>query len=295
MEIQSIGQKYLGFFFLLGQSAYNPYHNPIKCSTNNNRLRRRFVHFLQFVPSTVYIVFVSISCPLYWSFFVNGKFSFNHCVYFIFALSKLLTCIMVFTCSPYFKNNLNNLWLNFQQLEHYASRRLQLTWSFKQCEQSYKRKVFWMIILSIFRIILKYIFRNARHSLYTTFSYALVVAMIIAHLHILFYIDFYVFMLRTINNHLSKLHVNSLKEVFSIDAKIEITNIGFYKCLHYKFWQIAMAINSNFGWVLVSILVQTMSSILGSVYWIVADFYEDDFTHSFQVISMFIYQNLELI
>lgn len=291
MAIQAIGQKYLRFFFLLGQSAYNPYYNPIKWSANNKvTLKRRFVHFLQFVPSSVYIVFVSISCPLYWAFFVNGKFSFNHFVYIIFTLSKLITCIMVFTCSPYFKNNLNHLWLKYQQLEHYASRRLNITWSFDQCIKSYQHKVFWMIILLIFRIISKFIFRNTRQSIYTTFSYALVAATIIAHLHILFYIDFYVFMLRTINKHLSMSHANRL---FLIDSKIDITNIGFYKCLHYKCWQIAMAINSCFGWVLVSILVQAMSNILSPVYWIVVDFFENDFTNNnLQVISMFSFINL---
>lgn len=290
MTIHDIGQRYLGLFFLLGQSAYNPHYNPHNPSANyNKKLKSRFVHYLQFVPSTVYICFVSISCPLYWKIFINGKFTFNHCFYFIFTLSKLITCIIVFTCSPYFKNNLNNLWLKFQQLEHYASRRLQLTWSFKQCEKSYKLKFIVIIILLIFRIISKFIFRNSRQSVYATFSYALVAASAIAHLHILFYIDFYVFMLRKINNHLSKSHANSLTDVFLINEKIEIKNIEFYKCLHYKFWQIAVAINSSFGCVLVSVLIQTSISLLSALYWIIVDIYEDDISNNFQVIGMFVH------
>lgn len=282
MAIQAIGQKYLGFFFFLGQSAYNPYYNPTKSSANNNKLKRRFLHFSQFVPSTVSIVLLSTTCPFYWKEFVNRKFSFKYCVQSISTLSKMITCIMVFTCSPYFKNDLNILWLKFQQLEHYANQRLKITWSFERCIKSYQHKVFWMIFFLISRIVLKFAFFEVS----TTISFILVTASVIAQLHVLFYIDCFVFMLGTVNKQLINSHANYLRDVFLVDGKIVITNIGFYKCLHYKFWQIANAINSSFGWVLLSILIQTMITLLSALYWIVVDFYDDDFTNNFEVISM---------
>lgn len=291
MNLKTIGQRYLTVFFFLGQSALNPC-----CKFAKIPSKRKILHFMEFIPSMLYFIYVILTCTFHMRMFSSEKFSFSYGVYSFFTLSKVLTCIMVLTCSPFFPNNLRKLWLQFEHMERYSSRVLQFTWSFKAFEQSYIRKVILIVVLLMARFLSKVALRRTSFPLYSLFSYSLVTTSIIATLHILFYVDLYVFMLRTINKNLSKsMKCRRTSGVYRIDGekyeKYSMANIEMYKCLHYKLWKISYLINMSFGWILVSIFLQTMSNFLNPIYWIIIDFYEDDFTKDLQVISMpiFIY------
>lgn len=286
MELKTFGQRYLRVFFLLGQSAFNPKFK-LHEIPSSMKFKQKLFHLIQYIPSLMYLFYVILTCIFFLQMFSSDKFSFSYGVYSFFTLSKLLTCITVLTCSPFFPNNLQKLWLKFEHVERYTSRILYFHWSFKQCQRNYVRKVILTAVLLLSRIISKF---ALRHTLpfYSFFSYSLTTTSIIANLHILFYVDLYEFMLRTINKKLSNIHRSN--DIFKIPDKSEKSlsaQIEMYKSLHFKLWEICNLINLNFGWILVSIFLQTMSNFLNPIYWIVIDFYEDDFSKELQVISMF--------
>lgn len=111
--------------------------------------------------------------------------------------------------------------------------------------------------------------------------------LIIAVLHILFYLNLFDFMMQVANRNLSNSFKCDSGGIFKVKYEKKSTaDIETYKRLHYKLWQISKMINLNFGWILVSLSLQNLSNLLNPIYWIIIDLYEDDLTQNLQVLSM---------
>lgn len=291
MNFQTIGERYSRIFFLLGQSSkiqFNRFHQTP--SSNPSKLK---TFSTQYLPSLIYVIIVIISTIEFLVFMSAKKTTFGSSVYSVSVASKALTTILAFKLTPFFSNTLNELWIQLLDLENYMNNVIQCKWSATKCEKQYLKKSFLVIFIIVMRVIAKFTLRGKGEMLQSCIALILLILSTVAHLHLQFYLDLFVFMLSGINKKLSsslksgvvKCHVRMQN-----DHKIKmLTEIEALKSLHLKLWKVCQTINSNFSWLLLSIITQTLSNVLHPFYFIIVDFLEDDLSKELQIISKFLF------
>lgn len=284
METTRMAKKYLYPFFILGQSSYNPRQK----STVKIQAKKMFP-FSHYIPSTIFfIVTVAIGVASTDGVSAN-EFNLNYAIFWVFIGGKMVTCITVLMCTPFFDNKLKDLCSQFVALEQYCNDVLHANWSLRPMERCYWLDVTVIYTLFVIRSVIKAIYRERNTtSLRHLAAYTLIGLSNIAITHIIFYVSLLNLSIVNINRCLSESHecgelrdtTNTANQVDAIYRKIEII-----KCLHQKLWRIVNGIESNFGWMLVTLMLQTMNNILQPVYYIVVYTNTDNIREELRILS----------
>lgn len=282
MEFSEIARKYLFVFFILGQSSYNP--------RAGVRSEMSTIQILYFIPSTIYLFLTLLLSFIEVHGIYNYQFTFDYVIYVYFILSKIVTCFVILTSTPFFnKYKLKKLWSKFESMEQCSTKVLQLKWSFVEFERMYKREV-WITILFFFgRLLCKLMFRDDKRLIWRHIRVCVLNGFsLISILHILFYVELLSHMLKSTNASLIKtFRSNGIFQVEQTNRNsVDHAYIEIYKRLHFSLWQITQLIKINFGWILVINILQFMSNLIHPVYWIIVNLHEDDISTNFQILSM---------
>lgn len=282
MESARIAKTYLFPFFILGQSSYNPLRRP------NAKIQSRKFPFSHYIPSTIYF-FITVAMG---AASIDGilatEFNLNYAIFWVFICGKMLTCITVLLCTPFFDDKLNDLWRKFVALEQYCNEVLHMEWSLNGMERRYWFDITVIYVLFVVRTVFKAIYREVQTThLRHLSAYTLIGLSNIAVTHIIFYVSLLNHSIININRNLSlsyntreMIESKTSSQIDAIYARIEIM-----KCLHQKLWQIVVGINSNFGWMLVSLMLQTFNNTLQPVYHIVVYTSKDDIPNNMRILS----------
>lgn len=287
MDFDKIGQKYLFIFYLLGQTPLNPFARPSTSSSlSQSSLASRARRIFHYVPSILFIILV---------FCESGKFIHNiicipldlHVIIFhVFVSGRILLLLFMVQCGPFFNKNIKIIWNKFCELESFTKNEMKMIWHFDSFERTIKLQVFTIIAFYFSRIysglaktelVLDY-----SQFLFTFVSLGL---MRIALLHILVYVNLFKHSLHEVNEHLMKMSREN--GIFSVTKKSQHHHIEMVKKVHYKLWEIACGINSNFGWTLTALIVQAANGSLQPTYFIVAIFVEslEEETYSLRIVG----------
>lgn len=289
MDFKSIGEKYSKIFFLLGQSPQIQFCRSLQNSSSNpSKLKKLSTHYL---PSLIYVFVVITSTIEFLMFMYDKKATFGSSVYSVSVASKALTTILAFKLTPFLPNNLNELWMQLLDLEKYMNNVIQCKWAVTKYEKQYLKKSFFVICIIVLRVIAKFTLRGGGGMLQSYVVHVFLILSTVVHLHLQFFLDLFVSMLSGINKKLSNSLKNGIVKChvrMPNDQKIKIiTELEALKSLHLKLWKVCQTINSNFSWILLSIITQTLSNVLHPFYFIIVDFLEDDFSKELQIISKF--------
>lgn len=173
--------------------------------------------------------------------------TFQKCIVYI-------NCILILKCSPIFSNSLKNIWLDFENLNNYLVETLQLKLIYDTLQKNLLKKYFVILALYFLEITTRHLLVGLHFTYSTFFTYTLVAITFVILLHVLFYIESLHFIMKTINDFLSKrekktdaMHITTL--IDNCKSKAREYKIEVLKNIHYKLWKISRAINHNFGWV----------------------------------------------
>lgn len=217
-----------------------------------------------------------------------SEFNLNYAIFWVFIGGKIVTCITVLMCTPFFDTKLKDVWRQNVALEQYCDEVLHAKWSLKSMERRYWFDIMVIHGLFLFRTVLKVMYREPSTSrLRHLAAYTLIGLSNIAVTHIIFYVSLLNHSIININRILTKSHssgefvvARAGMQIDAIHAKIEII-----KRLHQKLWQIVVGINSNFGWMLVTLMLQTMNNTLQPVYYIVVFANKDEIPNNMRILS----------
>lgn len=217
-----------------------------------------------------------------------NEFNLNYAIFWVFIGGKMVTCITVLMCTPFFDSKLKDLWHKYVALEQYCNEVLHTKWSLKSMERRYLFDIIVIHVLFLWRTVFKAIYRepNTSHLRHMA-AFTLIGLSNIAITHIIFYVSLLNHSIININRNLSKSHNSG--EIIEAKTSIHIdaiyTKIEIMKCLHQKLWLIVVGINSNFGWMLVTLMLQTMNNTLQPVYFIVLYAEKDEFLNNMRILS----------
>lgn len=287
MNFKRFAWKYSFCFFLLGQSPY--YTRNSHENSSKQRMLTRFIQIFLYIPSVLYLFYISVVFFYYFDLNINQQLEINFSLYSVFMVISFFNCVMAAKCSPLFPNSLKKIWNTFESLEYYSSRTLQLQWSYKPCDRNILKKFFIITILFTFRVGAKLIIRGVHSFCAVFFNYSIMSFSFMSSMHALFYLECLHFMMKTINERLSKpiKNVGDAAAVFKLQDNYEdkvYADIEVYKNIHYKMWHISKLINDNFGWIFVCFFMQMMINIWNLVTWFIIDIHEYS-SHEHQVIS----------
>lgn len=217
-----------------------------------------------------------------------SEFNLNYAIFWVFIGGKIVTCFTVLMCTPFFDNKLKDVWRTNVALEQYCDEVLHAKWSLKSMERRYWFDIMVIHVLFLCRTVFKVLYREQGTSrLRHLAAYTLIGLSNIAVTHIIFYVSLLNHSIININRILSESHssgqfvvAKTCIQIDAIHAKIEII-----KCLHQRLWQIVAGINSNFGWMLVTLMLQTMNNTLQPVYYIVVYANKDDIPNNMRILS----------
>lgn len=264
MDFHRIGRRFLFAFYLLGQTSLNPSASPSRV--------KKIWHYL---PSIVFLLLTLCEAGKLIYNFAALPLTLPAIIFNVFATGKIVLGFFIVTCGPYFNTGIIEMWNEFCQFESLAQNGLQMKWRFEKFERKLTRHALLILALALSRVFSGMagteLVLDAGQFVFTLH---LILISRFSLLHVLVYVHLFEHSISFVNEHLAK--VTREGGIFSLTKKTQHHQIETLKQLHYKLWQIACGINSNFGWILIALIVQTTNGSLQPTYFIVAIFVEHD-------------------
>lgn len=244
------------YFYFFGQTSFVPL----------KRVQLDKLLVVAFIPKLVYLLV--IASTIYLIITQNHKwpnaFDFNTIlVIAIFIFNCTSGCLVLFTSltSPFALRTICNI---FADVIEYTERRFLLSISLHQLQRNFQKKILILLVLEIISGCLRSIHLNS--SLFKPITNISVVILLIYKvimiLHIQFYIDLIGFILYSVNEKLKSV-TKIRRHRYSVACTFQRV-----KWIHYNLWKISKMINNSFGWILVSIMIETCALACLRVYWI---------------------------
>lgn len=282
MESARVAKKYLYPFFILGQSSYNPRQK------STLKIQAKKIPFSHYIPSTIYFIITVLMGIASIDGISVAEFNLNYAIYWVFIGGKMVTCITVLMCTPFFDNKLKDVLRKYVALEQYCNEVLHAKWTLTSMERKYWFDIMVIHTMFMLRSTFKAMYKdqNTTHLRHLA-AYTLIGLSNIAITHIIFYVSLLNHSIININRNLSESHARGdiIEAKTSLQIDAIYTKIEIIKCLHQKLWQIVVGINSNFGWMLVTLMLQTINNILQPVYHIVVSASKDDIPANMRILS----------
>lgn len=277
MHLSFILNDYGHFFYLIGQSTFNPmaktYHKHRKLF-----LLQHFTYFALYSTIISVLTATGLALELYALTSVprNEK-----------ATPQLVISIVVTACSNFaailqcklYPNSLEAIHQLFSQVDHIFRKNLHRTVFYEPYRNVYRLKFYLVVILFLIDfivvIILNVIFDGELPV--TGIGLVLMCISVLSHLHALFYIGLHVFVLEKFGKIIGSVcGANNIRDedkedvlfVQSRNSRQVITKIQIYKIVHFKLWIASQKISEYFGWEIVVFYLQNFLHMTKSVFYI---------------------------
>lgn len=272
MDFDQIGKRYLFAFYLLGQSSLNPYHKSI--SLSNSSIKFKIIHHL---PSSMFFLLMTIECIQFMYDLITLEMDLAAAIRTVFIGGKLITSLFVIRCSTFFDETIPILWRNFLELEQFTIKKLQMHWHFCQFQHEFFFDIAIISILFIFRVLYKILidpvspFKKLKLiSVYVMIGFSRVTI-----LHVVAYLNLLKHSMIVINRNLSRSAGEQENRIFRLNQKSKYQQIEMLKKMHFKLWKVGNGINKIFGWIMMTVIVQTTNDVLQPTYYIVTLYFEN--------------------
>lgn len=268
MELSEFSRKYLFIFYVIGQSAFNPK----QCT----KIRTRKQIVVQNIPIIVigHIVILTTLSGITFQNIDTEEFSPIN-IFFgnTFLLLMCTTNMIAFVQNIRYQNNLKNIINKFAVIEQIFTGRLCIPLSLSKFFRHFRGKV--LVCLSLysmaFAIMLAINTYQERTMKVTLHIFLLMFLGIVASLHALLYIEmehfFISFFVDNIELAVKTRHAHVLFYEDKSTSAV-IMQLGYYKHVHFKLWDISQTIGRHFGWILILICMQSFVDATYTAYWI---------------------------
>lgn len=281
MVIKASVHRFLTMFLILGQSNNNSAAN-----RRPNKMRRLKLGLqrcsLWVLCSTILIA--SIANIVHFLSVRNTSFEFT--AYNITLISKILICCVTIASILLCPDAINELWTQISDLDQYMIDVIKCEWRVGKFEHHFIGNVLTVTTLFTIRLVLKYWFRPPDYMLDHSMGLIPTVYSMISQLHVQFYLDLYVNILKSVNNKLSSIPLHADTNKFDSNASMVLLHeIQTLKLLHLKLWRACNQFNKCFSLILLSIIMQTITHVIPPLYVIVVDFIILGFNKSPRLLS----------
>lgn len=277
MQLSFILNNYGHFYYLIGQSTFNP----LAKSYHKHRKLFLLQHFTYFA---IYLTLVSILTATGLALELYALTSVPRSEK---ASPQLIISIVVTACSNFaailqcklYPNSLEAIHQIFSQVDHIFRKNLHRTIFYEPYRNVYIIKFYILVILFLIDfmvvIVLNVIFDGELPV--TGIGLVLMCISVLSHLHALFYIGLHVFVqekfCKIIASVCGASNIrNGEKEdalfVQSCNGRQIITKIQIYKIVHFKLWIASQKISEYFGWEIVVFYLQNFLHMTKSAFYI---------------------------
>lgn len=282
-------ERYLCWFYWFGISVYNP---------RNNSPSKGSELIPKFVPSTCFLLTILVNSFLSFDILTKNAIHLSDYLHAMFVISMLTTGITAFKRASFVRRDTKCVWKSLLELDLLISNQLKFDVNIKKFLVAYTRKLICMILVFSCFVAVKFLHRfSAGKMVEQIGALILLLTTLVINFHLLFYIDLFNFIYKTINEKILKSIDLSQMDPFIIDVKKTnfsdqiIDLFKMLKLLHFELWEIVRVINNNFGTILISIILQNTNTVTQTFYWIIVRLYEDDLSKKIRIISMYCYRN----
>lgn len=273
-----LADDFLIYFFLLGQSSYDPRVPSSTISDRNSIAANVKIYY----PSLCYLC-ITCAASVYSFHGVSMKtVSLNNSIYSIFIGCATLTCLLVLRRTPILgdQTSTSQLWQAFVRFEIFARQRLKLKMTFDRFAASYRCKVNTSLIffgIMVFSKITHRLFFHGNDRINWIRHWAsmtLIFGTILIIYQILFYVHLLADILKFLNQRLiSDFHGFTVGTTIERNQKLA-TALRNYKRVHFRIWQISRLISDRYGWILVSLMTENINNTVQPIYRFIVELYE---------------------
>lgn len=271
MDLNEFSRIYFYIFYIGGHSAINP-----RKQICSQRRKLSFKKKFTFPMAVLSLIILAIT--------VSGLVIQNqvtpkdvNLVNFFFGNIFLLVISITNYCiilqNALYRSNLKTIYDKFTVVEQIFWAQLRQRLSFNDLAKELRLKMFTCIALFLLALGAMIVINSHQsgHLHVAVNVFALLFFSITALLHALVYIDLEYYLIKSFVKNVQLAGKSRIARVLygkPEDSDTIIALLGYYKHVHFKLWDIAQAIGTHFGWILLCICMQNFVDIAYSTYWI---------------------------
>lgn len=276
MHLSFILKNYGHFFYLIGQSTFDPL-----AKTCHKHRKLFFLRYFTYFAIYFTIVLVLTATGLAMEFYALTSVLRNE------GSPNLVIGIVVTACSNFaailqcklYPNSVEAIHQIFSQVDHILRKNLHRTIFYEPYRNVYRVKFYVLVFLFLIDFIVA-IIMNAifdRELPVTGIGLFLMCISVLSHLHALFYIGLHVFVQEKFRKIIASVcGTKNIRNGEKEDAMFSrsrnsrqiVTKIQTYKIVHFKLWIASQKISEYFGWQIVIFYLQNFLHMTKSAFYI---------------------------
>lgn len=267
MKLTRALRHYTTLFHILGQNSYPPFEE----FSMRNQSRRRIHKSLNYLPTTVLLLLTTFLSAKRLNF-IFGFESYTNSgsvIVLIGSLSYVAPIYVSISQSLLHSSEFVMLFAQINAIEQ-ASRG-KYSFDFHAFRRKYLRQLCIILAVNFLPSVLTIVIEpESRNISVMVIFLTLRTLTLLPVFHVLFYIDLIDHLLKSFTRYVDTQTTNALSEMDDSlrerRSKFVNSELNDYKLLHFKLWEAAQSINNIFGWMLNTILLQFIVSVLYNVY-----------------------------
>lgn len=294
IKLSQLGDKYLLRFYQLGLSSVCPASvdtsNATAAGATLERSRQYCGKFGRCtLQSMCFFTVVITATVLSFHNLSLMQINFENTIYCVFIICAFATCAMTMHRTVLYGNQSHYLWLAFINYERFVWQRLHIKMTFNAFRKKYNLCVWCTIgqFLILFSATITFRIDDYVRQLA---ALVLVFETSLIHFQIIFYVILFASVIEFFNQHIVDAGDAIECETSGGRYRKLIAALKNYKFTYYKLYEIAQLINENFGWVIVSLIMQYANNVVLPFYWVIVELHEDDILSNMRILSKYIFQ-----
>lgn len=275
MQLSFVLRTYAHFFYVTGQSLYNPllksYHWHVKALP---------FHHYTFIAAYFAIVAVLtvVGETLELQALITHDEKATPVLAIAVALAACSNFAAMFQCAWY-PDSVETIHQLFVQVDHLFRKNLRRTVSYEPYRDVYRIKFTICILLCVINLIVVVTLNMVygKEILITTLEMILMCISVLTNLHAVFYVGLHVFMqenfckiVDSVSGANGACGEPQVDVLFAqpLNSRHIITNIQIYKIVHFKLWMASQMISEYFGWDIIFWYLQSFLDMTNSVFYL---------------------------
>lgn len=275
MQLSFVLSTYAHFFYVTGQSLYNPllksYHWHVKASS---------LRHYTFIAA--YFAIVAVLTVAGETLELQALITHDEKATPILAIAVALAACSNFAamaqCALY-PDSVETIHHLFSQVDHLFRKNFRRTISYQSYHDVYRMKFTLSVLLCVINLIVVVTLNmvNDKELLITTLEMVLMCISVLTNLHAVFYVGLHVFLQEKFckivdsvsgaNDARGEPQVDVLSTQ-SVNSRQIIQNIQIYKIVHFKLWMASQMISEYFGWDIIFWYLQSFLDMTNSVFYL---------------------------
>lgn len=275
MQLSSVLNDYGHFFYIIGQSTYNP------CVRTQHTCRKLlclqyFVYFGTYFTIISVLTVVGLALEIYAQKTTQSDEKSPPFLAIGIVVTACSNFAAMIQCKLY-PNALETIHQLFSQVDHLCKRNLHRTIFYEPYRKVYQVKFYVLVVLFVmdFFVVMILNILNDRELPITGIALILMCISVLSHLHTLFYIGLHVFIYekfcKIVDSVCGANRVRNGKKEDDLlvrNGRQIVTKFQIYKIVHFKLWMASQKISEYFGWEIIVFYLQNFLLMTNSAFFI---------------------------